>query len=246
MITDSFDDQSREHTFPPEQTNVAKCDVVIVTFSNQIEEYVVDKFKATQFNEFSCVNGKTPIYTFEHNGKVFGFYKTLLGAPASAGILEDTHIMFDCNKYLVFGSAGTIDKDCYGKVVVPTYVYRDEGTSYHYAKPSDYIEIKNHEIVANFMKKHGIPHKVGKGWTIDALYRETQNNIEKRKKDGCLVVDMECSALQAVCDLRGIDLYYFFLSGDLLDAPEWDKEGLKEANHNFQNFEIALKLAEEL
>ena len=57
---------------------------------------------------------------------------------------------------------------------------------------------------------------------------------------------MECSALQAVCDLRGIDLYYFFLSGDLLDAPEWDKEGLKEANHNFQNFEIALKLAEEL
>ena len=57
---------------------------------------------------------------------------------------------------------------------------------------------------------------------------------------------MECSAIQAMCDFRNLDLYYFFLSGDLLDSPEWVEDGLKEANHNYHNFEIALKLASEI
>lgn len=41
---------------------------------------------------------------------------------------------------------------------------------------------------------------------------------------------MECTALQAMCDFRGVELYTFFTSGDLLDAPEWDtrrKKGLR-------------------
>lgn len=41
---------------------------------------------------------------------------------------------------------------------------------------------------------------------------------------------MECATLQAMCDFRGLELYTFFTSGDLLDAPEWDirrKEGLR-------------------
>ena len=161
-------------------------------------------------------------------------------------MIEDVATMLDCNKFLIFGSAGTLDKNCYGKVIVPTFAYRDEGTSYHYAKPKDYIEIKNNKIVADFMSKNSIPYNSGKTWTTDAFYRETQNNLKKRKEDGCIAVDMECSALQAVCDFRGLDLYYFFLSGDLLDAPKWEKEGLSEANHNFHNFDIALHLACEL
>jgi len=161
-------------------------------------------------------------------------------------MLEDVSTMLDCKKILVFGSAGTLDKSCYGKVVVPTFAYRDEGASYHYAEPADYIEIKNNKIVSAFMEKHKIPFATGKVWTIDAFYRETERNMQRRKQEGCVVVDMECSALQALCDFRGFDLYYFLLSGDLLDAPEWDEEGLKEANHNFKNFDIALHLAGEL
>ncbi len=246
MITQTFDDKSPALINPKQKFEPVKCDVVIATFSNIIEDYAVEKFDAVKIGEFSCVNGRSPVYTFRYKDKTFGFYKTLLGAPASAGIMEDVIMMFDCKKYLVFGSAGTLDKDCYGKVMVPTYAYRDEGTSYHYAKAQDYIEIKNSKIVADFMQKHNIAHKAGKTWTTDAFYRETKNNLEKRQQDGCISVDMECSALQAVSDFRGLDLYYFFLSGDLLDAPEWDKGGLEEANHNYQNFDIALHLACEI
>lgn len=246
MITNTFDDKSEALINPQERENIIKCDVVIATFSNQIEGYVVNKFNATKINEFTCVNGNFPVYVFEYNGKTFGFYKTLLGAPASVGMIEDVATMFDCKKFIVFGSAGTLDKSCYGKVVVPTFAYRDEGTSYHYAKAENYIEIKNNKIVSTFMEKYNIPFKLGKTWTTDAFFRETKNNILNRKNDGCIVVDMECSAMQAVCNYRGLDLYYFFLSGDLLDAPEWDEEGLKNANHNYQNFDIALHLASEI
>ena len=246
MITESFDNQENAIINPPKREKIKKCDVIIATFSNQIEEYVVKTFNANKVNEFSCVNGKFPIYIFEYKGKVFGFYKTLLGAPASVGMLEDVSTMFDCKKFVVFGSAGTLDKDCYGNVMVPTFAYRDEGTSYHYVAANDYIKIKNSKVVVDFMKRHNISYKEGKTWTTDAFYRETKSNLEQRKEDGCISVDMECSAMQAVCDFRNLELYYFFLSGDLLDAPEWDEKGLREANHNFQNFDIALHLACEL
>ncbi len=39
------------------------------------------------------------------------------------------------NRYIVFGGAGCLNKEiAHGKVMVPTFYYRDEGTSYHYAK----------------------------------------------------------------------------------------------------------------
>lgn len=246
MITDTFDNSSQTLINPIDKENRIKCDVVIATFSYEIENYVVNTFNAKEINEFRCCNGRHPIFVFEYNGKRFGFYKTLLGAPASVGMLEDIITMFDCDKFVVFGSAGILDKNCRGKAVVPTFAYRDEGTSYHYAKAEDYIKLENAEIVEKFMQKYEIPFVKGKTWTTDAFYRETKNNLDKRQKDGCVAVDMECSAMQACAKFRGIHLYYFFLSGDLLDSPEWDEKGLHEANHRFQNFDIALHLAEEL
>ena len=124
---------------------------------------------------------------------------------------------------------------------------REEGTSYHYAPAADYIEIKNAEIVAECMKANGIPYVQGKTWTTDSFYRETRNNFEKHKADGCISVEMECAAVQAVCDFRGLELYPFFTSGDLLDAPEWDernKDNDDGGQHDAGHFHIALALAE--
>lgn len=246
MIIDSFDENQNAVINPLKKDDAVKCDVIIVTFSNFIEDMVVEKFKPKQIGEFVCVNGTFPIYTFDYNGKRFGFYKTILGAATSVGMMEDVVGMIDSKKILVFGSAGTLDKDCYGKVMIPTSAYRDEGTSYHYEKAADYVEIKNAKLVENFMKSNNIPYKIGKCWTTDGFFRETERNLKNRQKDGCIAVDMECAAIQAMCNFRNLDLYYFFLSGDLLDSPEWIEDGLKEANHNFQNFEIALRLACEL
>ena len=70
---------------------------------------------------------------------------------------------------------------------------------------------------------------------------------DAKKVDACISVEMECAAVQVVCDLRDLDAYFFFTSGDLLDAPEWDlrmeKNQKKNTQHDPGHFDIALELA---
>jgi len=121
------------------------------------------------------------------------------------------------------------------------------GLSYHYAPASDYIKMPNADIIASFMKENGIPYVLGKTRTTDAIFRETRRDFEKRKADGCISVEMESAWLQAVCDFRGLELYTFFTSGDLLDAQKWDTrqefDVFKNSQHDVCHLDIALELA---
>ena len=142
----------------------------------------------------------------------------------------------------------TFIKDVQGSITIPTESYRDEETSYHYKEASDYITNTNSNKVAEFMEYKKLPYVLGRNWTTDSFYRETENNLAKRKADGCISVEMECSAMQAVCDFRGLQLYYFLTSGDLLDTPEWDQRHAEGeyagTQHDTRHFDIAIELAE--
>lgn len=163
--------------------------------------------------------------------------------------IEDTLSEIKTDKYIVFGGSGCLNKEiAHGRIMLPTEAYRDEGTSYHYAPASDYITIRNSDIVAQFMEESGIPFVKGKTWTTDSFYRETIHNFEKRKADGCISVEMECAALQAMCDFRNLNLYMFLTCGDLLDVPKHlyrSGDGrYRGTQHDANHFEIALSLAE--
>ena len=249
MIIDSFDDKSEAIINPKITDNLIEVDACIVTFSYVIEKYVLENFDCKKIGEFKFSTGITPVYQIDYNNKKFAFYKTYVGAPACVGTIEDTIGVIDTKKFVFFGGCGCLDKKiAHGKIIIPTEAYRDEGTSYHYAKASDYIKINNASIVEEFMKKEKFPYVLGKTWTIDSFFRETKNNLEKRKQDGCIAVDMECSAIQAMCNFRGIEYFTFFTSGDLLDAPKWDerhKEGEYDGTqHDCRYFNIALNLAD--
>ena len=248
MITDSFDNQSPAIITPVRKENAPEVDVCIVTFSHQIEKYVAETYAGGEIAALWCASGKTPVYLIERNGKRFAFYRTYVGAPITVGLMEDAISELKCDKYILFGGAGCLNKEiAHGKVMVPTAAYRDEGTSYHYAPAADYVEVRNAAAVAACMKANGIPYALGKTWTTDSFYRETRNNFEKRKADGCISVEMECAGVQAMCDFRGVDLYAFFTSGDLLDAPEWNQriqENNDSGQHDVGHFSIALALAE--
>ena len=248
MITDTFDNQSPAIINPVPKADAVEADACIVTFSHEIEKYVVENYVSGEIAALWCATGKTPVYLIEHNGKRFAFYKTYVGAPITTGLIEDATVELACSKYILFGGAGCLDREiAHGKVMVPTEAYRDEGTSYHYAPASDYVTMKNSGVVADFMKENKIPYVLGRTWTTDSFYRETKNNFEKRKADGCISVEMESAGVQAMCDFRGLDLYVFFTSGDLLDAPEWDDRGKKYDNggqHDVGHFGIALHLAD--
>ena len=138
MIVNSFDDKSPSKINPKPKENRLKCDACIVTFSNIILDYVLKNYDVEQCSTFKMVTGTFPIYKINYNGKVFAFYQTFLGAPASVGILEDVTEVIDTDKFVVFGGSGCLDKNiAHGKIMIPTESYRDEGTSYHYKEASD-------------------------------------------------------------------------------------------------------------
>ncbi len=248
MITDAFDILSPAIINPEKREDAPAVDACIVTFSHEIEKHVAENYAAGEIASLWCATGRTPVYLIERNNKRFAFYKTYIGAPVTVALLEDAAAQLQCEKFILFGGAGCLNREiAHGKVMIPTEAYRDEGTSYHYAPAADFCQIRNSVVVAKCMETNGIPCVLGKTWTTDSFYRETRNNFEKRKADGCISVEMECAGVQAMCDFRGLELYSFFTSGDLLDAPEWDERGKAYRHggqHDVGHFDIALALAE--
>lgn len=248
MITDTFDNKTEEIIKVTQNADAKKVDACILTFSHEILQYVLEHYNCTLIGNLYSSNGANPVYVFEYADKTFAVYMSYVGAPGCVADMEDTLSFINTNQYVVFGGAGCLNKEiARGKVMVPTAAYRDEGTSYHYVEASDYITVNQADIVAEFMEKAGLPFVKGKTWTTDAVHRETRGNFEKRKREGCISVEMECAAVQAMCDFRNLNVHFFFTCGDLLDAPKWDarmgKNQKKGTQHDSGHFDIALELA---
>ena len=63
---------------------------------------------------------------------------------------------------------------------------------------------------------------MGKTWTTDGLYRETPDRVTRRRRQGCLTVEMEAAALFAVAAWRSISFGQILFAGDDLSGDEWD------------------------
>ena len=66
----------------------------------------------------------------------------------------ESHHVIGATKYIMFGSCGSLDKETTrGKFIIPTESYRGEGASHYYAPSSDYITIKNCDVLAEVFEK---------------------------------------------------------------------------------------------
>lgn len=178
--------------------------------------------------ETSDVDGLWPVYEVEYKGKRFAFCKARLGAPACVGVFEDV-LAFGGKRIILLGNCGVLKKeieDC--GIIIPTKAIRDEGTSYHYAPASDMIEVnrKYREEFKEILTEAGYPYYEGITWTTDAFYRETREKAERRKQMGAVCVEMECAAMQAMCEFRGVEFFQFLYAGDNLDHSDWDPRSL--------------------
>ena len=247
MITESFSEESEALFSPGAFLGERKylCDTAIATFSGEIYQAVIDKYPHREVAHIGSANGRKPIYAIEINGMEIVFYLSSIGACLAGIDIIEMQWQTGVKNLIIFGSCGALDGEATnGKYIIPTQAYRDEGMSYHYAPPADYMEIKNSERLAEIFEELRLPFVKGRIWTTDAPYRETKTAVEKRKNDGCLAVEMELAGVQAVCDFHEIELYSFVMTGDVLDGEEYVIEGLDEANHCLDNFKIAVKIAE--
>lgn len=250
MITSSFDPQSAPVFGPQDLYEPPKkplADVCVITFSKTVIDHALSRFDCSEAATIRALNGDRPIYTLVYQGKTIAFCMSPITAAGCGTAVEEILLLTGAKHLVLFGSCGALDSSLTeGRLIVPTEAYRDEGLSYHYAAPQDYITVRNAPKVAAVLEELGLPHVSGRCWTTDALFRETRLNAEKRRKEGCIAVDMECSGLQALCDFKGVDYYTFFYTGDLLDAPKWEQRILcneLEKDHQLTNFLVALEIA---
>lgn len=248
MITDSFDTSEAivsPEPFFGEQKHI--CDIAIATFSREIFAAVLEKYPHEVITKLGSVNKIRQVYLVDADGVKFVFYLSEMGSAQAATDVIEINWQTGAEKFILFGSCGALDPEkTKGKYIIPTSSYRDEGMSYHYAPPADYIDIKNADFMGALFEEKGYPYIKGRVWTTDALYRETRENVRKRKEEGCIAVEMELAGVQAVCDFHGLELYDFLVAGDVVDQPDYTPEGLSEANHSFDKFDIAVEIAKRI
>lgn len=219
-------------------------------------EIVIGAFKEETFQNLEKVcsaevicslrEGRTiPVYRINWKGHSIGLYHSLVGGAGTVCLMEQL-IARGAKVFLFYGNCGVLDNEIVaGHLILPTDAYRDEGTSYHYLPVSDYVEVPTQPRLAQIMDELHLPHISGKVWTTDAFYRETRSNMERRKNDGCIAVDMECASIMAACQFRGIPVYQFFYADDCLDGEKWDPRtlGARPASSHEKYLRLALEIA---
>jgi uridine phosphorylase len=148
-------------------------------------------------NEWPCYH--TELYTFTLGGQTVGIIGCAVGAPFAVLVAEELFAS-GCRLLISITSAGQITPG--GKLpyfVVIDRALRDEGTSYHYAKPSEYSEAEP-ELVSTAtqaIRAKGLNVVTGSSWTTDAPFRETEEAIAAARSKRILAVEMEAAALYA-------------------------------------------------
>lgn len=203
-------------------------ETLVSVFSHQLFDAVVRFLNGKKIAESHDVDGDWPVYEVQYRDKTFAFYKARLGAPACVGCFEEI-IAMGAKRIILLGNCGVLDQriqDC--GIIIPNRAIRDEGTSYHYAPAADFIDVntKYTEEFKAVLEEFGYPYVEGTTWTTDAFFRETRKKVEARKAMGAVCVEMECSAMQAMCNFRGVEFFQFFYAGDNLDHSDWDPRSL--------------------
>ena len=203
-------------------------ETVVSIFHHGLFDRIVEFLDGKEIARTKDVDGHWPVYEVTYRGCRFAMYKARLGAPACVGSFEDI-IPMGAKRIILLGNCGVLDRnieDC--GIIIPTRAIRDEGTSYHYAPPSDYIGVnrKYVDLFQEVLDTFGYPYVHGTTWTTDAFYRETRSRMARRKAMGAICVEMECAAMQAMCDFRGVEFFQFLYAGDNLDHSQWDPRSL--------------------
>ena len=249
MIIDDFDIETQpvvnlESFYGKPKKIVEKC---LITFSKVIHDYLLNTYDCSVIGEIGACNGNTNIYCFSLDGERIAFYLSGIGSAVASGTCYEVHWQTGAEKFIMFGSCGSLDREkTYGRFIIPAESYRGEGCSYYYAEPSDYLSVKNADKLSAIFDEIGTPYVKGRIWTTDSMLRETVGLVQKRKREGCLAVEMELAGVEAVCDFYGLELYDFLEAGDVLEESGYDVKDLPGANHDLGKLFIALEIAKRI
>ena len=244
MILEEFDNTERAVINP--DNLIAQVEgmpkTVVTCFAKETFQRMLENFGGRKIAETLVANMNIPVYKTVYKEVELALFMSDVGAPACVAALEDIFAM-GAERIVMFGTCGVLDaaiEDC--SIIIPYTAVRDEGTSFHYAPPSDEIKVntKYNKAFQEMLDDIGCSYTVGKTWTTDGIYRETKQKVAKRKEMGCVCVDMECSAVAALAQFRGKDIFQFFYAADNLDSEAWDIRSLNNKTNLTEKDKAAL------
>ncbi len=199
---------------------------VMSFFHDEIER----RAEAGRLTKLTELRGEgPPIPVYEVGGAATPSFLCWAGltAPLSAVVLEEL-VALGARSVLACGGAGALDGSLpAGHLVLPTSAVRHEGTSYHY-QPRGHAS-RPHPTALGWLRdacsRSGLPWIEGATWTTDGVFRETPSMIRRRRKQGCLTVEMEAAALFAVARFRKVVLGQILYAADDVSGAAWDERG---------------------
>ena len=161
---------------------------------------------AKPFSGWPCYH--TELDTFDLGGRQVGIVGRVVGASFAVLVAEELFAS-GCHLLVSLTSAGQINPAGLPPYfVVIDRALRDEGTSYHYAPPSDFAEASPKLVSAAVEAMAALNQRVvvGPSWTTDAPFRETAEAIEAARAKGILAVEMEAAALYTFAQVMGVEV----------------------------------------
>lgn len=212
--------------------------VVFAFLGEAVDEYAAANH-AKAAGLFASVTKNYPIYIVRHRGEKIGLCQAPSGAGAAVQMM-DWLIGCGAEKIVSAASCEALVELPENAFLVPSRALRDEGISYHYLPSSRFVELDRKMLCAIrlVLMGRGIPFMECATWTTDNFFRETQEIINDRRKEGCAAVERECAALAACAQFRGVQF------GELLFAdgtPAFEK-GRDSRGWGNASFQTALSL----
>ena len=210
-----------------------KC--IYAFLEEEIDRYA-QEVGAECVGEFISATKTYLVYVINYKGEEICLAQAPVGSAPAAQFM-DWLIGYGVEQIISTGTCGVLADIEENAFLVPVRALRDEGTSYHYVAPSRYMEMQIEAVSAieQVLEQRVIPYEEVMTWTTDGFYRETPEKVAYRKEEGCAVVEMECSALAAVAQLRGVVWGELLFTADSLadldnyDSRDWGSDAFDKA-----------------
>jgi purine-nucleoside phosphorylase len=190
------------------------ADGLIIIYNKKFLDILLKNFKLKKLSDnLYCVNSN------------YHLFLSQIGAPNIAICVEEYSEM-GYKKFITLGVCGAISSNLdIGDIIICDRAVRDEGTSYHYLKPSEFIYCDKNllDTVEKKIKFKNIKYHKKSVWTTDAPYRETSFEVKKYLDMNIDCVDMETSALYCVAKYKKVKALSVFLVSDIInhDKKKW-------------------------
>lgn len=197
-------------------------EICILTSQKNIVKYFCKVFKAKLYSNWG--SNRSELYVFKIGKQQVGIVNLGLGSSQAVNIMEIL-VARGVKDFLSIGSVGSIGKELkIGDFLLVDKALRDEGTSYHYLKPSQFAypskEIYN--SFKSYLDDNKFVYATGPVWTTDAFFRETKASVLAYQKQGILGVDMKTSALFALAKYYKVQICALFYISDSLANLKWE------------------------